>query len=320
MGETDHIVVCVDDTDDLSKETSTGAVAEALAAGVRRMGGSVDLDVTRHQLLLDERVPYTSHNSSMAFTALLPAGALDAFAEDAAWVVRSMMAPSANPGLAYGVVPQEDAALAELVAFGFAAQREYFELDDAFALTQRTGWLQLRALGGTGWGAIGALAGAGLRLSGNDGRFRGTWDALCRELADGAGQQAVPLARVQAALEGKLRGTVAVRGTRGQVFAPGTPVLLRKNAKAVLRGGAFVVLAEERGGVLWPCTKRELDALAGSGQAALCCGAFAFDNDAEEFGDDAAQRTCPNCLYRRLTASGYACVGGALAARQEACA
>ena len=318
MGEMQHIVVCVDDTDDLSKETSTGAVAEALAAGVCQMGGAIDLGVTRHQLLLDERVPYTSHNSAMAFSALLPTGALDAFTEDAAWVVRSMMAASANPGFACGVVPDGvDAGFDELVAFGQAAQREYLQLDDAFALARRIGWLQLRALGGTGLGAIGALAGAGLRLSGNDGRFRGTCSALARQLQCGSGRP-VPLAQVQEALEGMVHGTVAVRGAQGQVYAPGTPVMFSKEAKALLRGGAFVLLVAECDGVLWPCTKRELDELAALDGGTAGCDGFSPDNDAEEFGDDATRSTCPNCLYRRRTASGYACVGGALAARQGA--
>ena len=183
MGEMIRIAVCVDDTDDLSKSTSTGAVAEAIAQCVVELGGTIELGVSRHQLLLDERVPYTSHNSSMALTAKLPAAKLGELRERACATVLSMMAATADPGLCVAQLPDEDgdARLYALVAFGFRAKVDYVSKAEAFETASRIPWLTLEELGGDGQGVVGALAGVGLRLSGNDGRFRGRWDlaALC---------------------------------------------------------------------------------------------------------------------------------------------
>ena len=183
MGEMVRIAVCVDDTDDLTKSTSTGAVAEAIAGHVAELGGLIELGVSRHQLLLDPRVPYTSHNSSMAMTAKLPEGRLDELRERARASVLSMMAAVADPGLCVAQLPDDgdDALVYELVAFGFRAKADYVSKAEAYELAGRIPWLTLEELGGDGQGVVGALAGVGLRLSGNDGRFRGRWDlaALC---------------------------------------------------------------------------------------------------------------------------------------------
>ena len=47
--------------------------------------------------------------------------------------------------------------------------------EDAYSLAENLG-IHLSEHGGTGEGIIGALAGIGLRLSGNDGRFKGKFD------------------------------------------------------------------------------------------------------------------------------------------------
>lgn len=178
MGDMTRIVVCVDDTDDVTKSTSTGAVAEAIAETVARFGGFVELGITRHQLLLDESVPYTSHNSSMAMAARLPVERLDDIRMAAHETVVSMMAESADPGLCIACVPfdEDDPLLYELIAFGRAAKERYIPKDEALELAARIDWLSLEELGGDGQGVVGALAGVGLRLSGSDGRFRGKWD------------------------------------------------------------------------------------------------------------------------------------------------
>ena len=67
-----HVVVCVDDTDDVTKSTSTGKVAGTIAGACEALGGRLRLGTTRHQLLLSPDVPYTSHNSSMCFEAEVP--------------------------------------------------------------------------------------------------------------------------------------------------------------------------------------------------------------------------------------------------------
>jgi hypothetical protein len=65
-----------------------------------------------------------------------------------------------------------------LEAFGKAAKSRVLTKSDAYSLAARTG-VHLTEHGGTGQGVVGALAGIGLRLSGNDGRYRG-WYHLGR--------------------------------------------------------------------------------------------------------------------------------------------
>ena len=59
------IILCIDDTDDLTKETSTGAIAQKIATKLQEKGGKLIDGISRHQLLLHEEIDYTSHNSSM---------------------------------------------------------------------------------------------------------------------------------------------------------------------------------------------------------------------------------------------------------------
>lgn len=57
------LYVCVDDTDDLTKSTSTGKVADMIANRIVEMGGTIDKGITRHQLFLHEDIDYTSRAS-----------------------------------------------------------------------------------------------------------------------------------------------------------------------------------------------------------------------------------------------------------------
>jgi hypothetical protein len=58
------------------------------------------------------------------------------------------------------------------MAFGYKAKTTVISKDEAYETAAIHG-IHLSEHGGTGQGVIGALAGAGLRLSGNDGRFKG---------------------------------------------------------------------------------------------------------------------------------------------------
>ena len=344
MEDTIRVALCVDDTDDVTKETSTGAVAERIAGCIAAMGGELELAVTRHQLLLDERVPYTSHNSSMAMTAQVPSGSFDELRRAARETVRSMCAAASDPGLCIACVPDDefDPLLHELIAYGLSAKSVYLEKASAYELAERAPWLHLEELGGTGQGVVGALAGVGLRLSGCDGRFRGKWDlkALCegggparanrhgknragaghgkghgrkeagKHEAASAALPVFPAARVEDALEQGMRGRAFVVDLDGNRLAGDTPVLAAPRAKPLLYAGRMTIVTQMgEDGVAVPCSKDELDAAHG----AFCdtnrsCSAFEYDNDLEEFGRDDSSATCPNCLYRRWTNYGFTCM------------
>jgi hypothetical protein len=165
-----EILVCIDDTDNLESR-GTGELAAELADAIEQHGWGRSSFVSRHQLLVHPAIPYTSHNSAMCFGACLEAHSLGSFIEHAARYLVRESAVGADPGLC--VVRTEGLQQRErLIAFGQAAKREVLSKDQAFALARELG-IHLAELGGTGQGVIGALAGTGLRLDGNDGRLRG---------------------------------------------------------------------------------------------------------------------------------------------------
>jgi hypothetical protein len=154
----------LDDTDN-DESRGTGHLARQIAAALIETGAL--LGVTRHQLLVDPRVPYTSHNSSAAIHLETPDGFdLSALMDR---VRRAMLAdfqPGSDPGLciASGEVP------AEIVAFGRRAQIDVVTQSQARSLASAFD-LRLEGLGGTQDGVIGALSAVGLAACGEDGRY-----------------------------------------------------------------------------------------------------------------------------------------------------
>ena len=334
------VVLCVDDTDDVTRSTSTGAVSEAIADAVEGLGGCILLGITRHQLLLAEGVPYTSHNSSMCFAARMPEGAARALRAHAVEQIAALSAASASPGLCVADMPAqwftpgvggpaawENAPVAErdrlagLAAFGVRAQREVCDRQQARELAAGIPWLELSGHGGTGQGVIGALAGVGLRMAGDDGRFRGKWD-----LADmlGVRDAALPVGAVRRALEAMACGAVRVCDATGGAVADDVLLALDAEAKPVLSGGAVTLVCKMVDGVAVPARKADLDGLEGvsrGGRDAAArqetyvrdddgCGLFQPDNDFEE-QRFAGGEVCANCLFRRKLADGFACMNPA---------
>ena len=157
------VLIGLDDTDN-ADSPGTGRLARRLLAelAARRCR---PLGVTRHQFLVDSRIPYTSHNSGACLAVESddgPAAARDAFDLVACWA-----AEGADPGVCLAAADRVPPAVAD---FGRQAACRVVTMDDAFALAAAVG-LELRPLGGSGLGVIGALASVGQRAGGNDGRF-----------------------------------------------------------------------------------------------------------------------------------------------------
>lgn len=166
-----NYLVCIDDTDNLESR-GTGELAELIAAGIEERGWGSCSVVTRHQLLLHEDIPYTSHNSSMCFQV----EASDSFIETdliryAGDFLGEEHAEGSDPGLAVA-----DLAALEfpnlVIEFGQLAKLKVLTKDAAYDFAHEHG-IHLSEHGGTGQGVIGALAGIGLRMSGHDGRIKG---------------------------------------------------------------------------------------------------------------------------------------------------
>jgi hypothetical protein len=164
------ILVCIDDTDNL-ESIGTGHLAARLAADLEQNKWGVSSFITRHQLFVHPDVPYTSHNSAMCFEAQLQSDCLDRLIGHAADFLEKNSAEGSDPGLCIAVA-QKLQNSEQIIDFGRKAKQQVLKKEEAVTLAEQYG-IHLSEHGGTGGGVIGALAGVGLRLSGNDGRIRG---------------------------------------------------------------------------------------------------------------------------------------------------
>lgn len=166
-----QIYLSIDDTDNLESPGS-GHLSDVMAKELLHLGlTSQCSNISRHQLFVHESIPYTSHNSSMCFSAVIGDHDLSDVIQFAEQFLEKTSAPGSDPGLCVAVEGKIVDRKA-LINFGLQAKQTVFTKRDAYSLAQRTG-VHLSEHGGTGDGIVGALAGIGLRLHGSDGRFRG---------------------------------------------------------------------------------------------------------------------------------------------------
>jgi tRNA(Ile2) C34 agmatinyltransferase TiaS len=162
-----RLLVGIDDTDTIDSDLGTGRVSRKLGAQLARDHSLEWVGSVRQQLLVDPRVPYTTHNSAacLLFDAVDPP--LEAIISDAGAFLRTVMADGSDPGLC---VAPATAVPTAVTTFGHRVQEVVVTKEDAYGLAERNG-LFLEEYGGTGDGVIGALGSVGLTAGGNDGRF-----------------------------------------------------------------------------------------------------------------------------------------------------
>lgn len=227
------ILICVDDTDQLSTKgvKGTGDVAQGMADAISQNGWGETERVTRHQLLLHADIPYTSHNSSMCFTARLHEGV--SLTEVIAFCSRYLEKES-EPGSDPGLCVADTDALQQpelLIAFGYDAKQKVLTKEQAEKLAAGLG-IHLSGHGGTGQGIIGALAGAGLRLGGNDGSFRDK-----HRLGEPGTEMSVGELCRKAGVDG-------AETTDGELLGQEEVIVLGKMVKSVLAHGLAVIPVE----------------------------------------------------------------------------
>ena len=125
------------------------------------------IGVTRHQLCLDERIPYTAKNSSAAICLSL---ANDAALEDIFEQVRTIMLGAMQPGSDPGLCLAPAVKAQRVLGFGKRAKAEIVSQSEARSLAAQEEIL-CEGLGGSQDGIIGALASVGLAAWGEDGRY-----------------------------------------------------------------------------------------------------------------------------------------------------
>lgn len=245
-----RVLVCIDDTDSIDSEWGTGELASKISEYLEACGWGKAYGVTRHQLFIHPDIPYTSHNSSMCFAADLNKAYLDELINYAAGFLSQKSAAGSDPGLCIAV-PEKLTKPETLMAFGFKAKKQVVSKEEAYSLAKQLG-IHLSEHGGTGQGVIGALAGAGLRLSGNDGRLKGR---LSLKSENGVIDVAGILRQSQVDI---------VRSLDGVALADNDLIRLGDKVKSVLLDGKNVLLVypastEDPNGVKWQtCTKQQL--------------------------------------------------------------
>lgn len=289
-----HYLLCVDDTDDLTKKTSTGKIAGLMAKEAEALGCTTQFGITRHQLLIHEDIEYTSHNSSMCFAAHTQEDCLETLWERSVSLLKSEMAQTSDPGLCLCSLDKLQNPEA-LVSFGKRAQNEVLTKEEAYTTAKALGGIRLQEFGGTGIGVIGALAGVGLRLSGSDGTIRGK---------TGIGELSVTKSAAEMA---RALGVSKIIKKDGTPLDDTAPVYIEDYAKLLLINHELVAACDEtEPGRFAICRKPELYEGGRKNQNWLYgCQSFTPDTDPEEQLD--TSKVCCNCLYRRWTVKGFEC-------------
>ena len=163
----------IDDTDNLETR-GTGHQARTLGLSLAEAGLFRLETVTRHQLLVDRAIPFTSHNSSACLAGeMMAAPAL--IAEHCREFLIRESAFDADAGLC---IATEDQTGIRIKEFGDRAKKEILTMEEAISLAAGHG-IYLDGFLNTRLGMIGSLAAVGLRSRGNDGRL--LWTRNLRE-------------------------------------------------------------------------------------------------------------------------------------------
>ena len=221
------IFIGLDDTDTLESR-GPGHLARQIAAALSQ--DHTILGVTRHQLLVDARVPYTKNNSCSAILVQATDSTIPAALADQ---VKAFMLADFQPGSDPGLCVAANVPPA-IAGFGRSVQRELVTQAQARELALAHGII-LEGLGGSQDGVVGALAAVGLASTGDDGRY-----VLVERSRELTGLQ--PVSAVLAA------GIAAVQTLDGQ---PVTEGLVQVDRPRPARRGGRAVLVVEREGDHW---------------------------------------------------------------------
>lgn len=168
-----HYLLGIDDTDNLESR-GTGHRVRQLADWLAKNDLAEPLGITRHQLLVDPGIPYTSHNSSACL-------AVRAESVDDVWeAARGFLLRESAIGSDAGLCLAEWNSISdEVLDFGRRAKLEVLTMSAAEQTASRSA-IRCEGLTGTHGGIIGALSAIGLHRAGNDGRY--LWLPGLREL------------------------------------------------------------------------------------------------------------------------------------------
>ena len=235
------VYIAIDDTDEVGYYTSTGEICEDIREHIDK-NYSRTTPITRHQLLLDDRIPYTSHNSSMCFTCELDLETFEQVKNFILSYVADKCAHSSSPGVCMGFerdICDRDA----FIAYGLDAKKIVLTKESAYKTATAQKFF-LKEIKNKGNGIIGALAGVALRAYGNDGRIKGKIKLGKKTIA------------VSELLETGLFEEVRLKD--GKIADKNHPIVIDEYLKGVYIDYKSVLLVEEYGGFYIPLVKENL--------------------------------------------------------------
>ncbi len=241
--------VCIDDTDNLETR-GTGELASIMIEKIEEKGWGRCTYITRHQLYFHPDIPYTSHNSAMCFVIDHDNEIFEDSKNFAVNFLETETAQGSDPGLCiaeYDKIKDKEI----IMNYGRKAKKEILNKDIAYKTARELG-IHLSEHGGTGGGVIGALAGVGLRLTGNDGRIKG--------------KMKFPIPGNTLTVKQILENSDIdkVQSIEGQVLGESENIRLGEKVKAVFLDYSKVLLVysatdEETGATSWnTCIKEQL--------------------------------------------------------------
>ncbi|HEX3012215.1 MAG TPA: hypothetical protein VHQ70_09330 [Syntrophomonadaceae bacterium] len=164
------IIVAIDDSRQLDG-AKAGNTASVLAGFIEENGWGQCTIPSRHRLYPNPATGCKKHNTARSFSADIEEQHLSQFMDYACNLIKETGSPDSNAGLAI-VIPELIKNTDNLMDYAYKAKEELVSKDEALAFKEKPG-IYLFELNGSGQGIIGALAAAGLRMTGNDGQFRG---------------------------------------------------------------------------------------------------------------------------------------------------
>lgn len=220
------VLLGIDDTDDASSR-GTGFQARQLGRMLNGEGIAEFHAVTRHQLLIDSRIDYTSRNSSACLVLKTTKKGIPTVIDFARLELKSSCAPTSNVGIS---LAESSAVDGKIQDYGGAAKRKVLSVEPARKLAEQND-IYLQGINGTGAGVIGALAAIALHASGDDGRF--IWLPKLREL-DG-------ISTVDEI--SRLLG-VGIETVAGETLPPAAKIESAEWMRPIMRKGRAILLAE----------------------------------------------------------------------------
>ena len=153
----------VDDTDSPSSK-GTGYLTRELCRNIEKENLGKVLNITRHQLLISDKIKYTNRNNAACIE--VNTADIQVLSEFCVQYLKVNSEKRSNPVI---VICPADNVSEETILFGLHAKKKVMTISDAENIVKSNNLLAYKIKTGKN-GQIGALAAVGLRATGNDGR------------------------------------------------------------------------------------------------------------------------------------------------------